>query len=92
MVEDREPALEGIVFAKVLNCILRGNQNVVNKGASDKTGLGEIGETDESGLGEINRGTMLQMQFILPLIASSFPSVVNDHQIHIESVQILRKT
>ena len=75
VVEDREPALEGIVFAKVLNCILRGHQNVVNKGESDKTGLGEIGETDESGLREINRDMMLQMQFTLPLITSSFPFV-----------------
>ena len=39
VVEDRVPALEGIVFAKVLNCILRDNQNVVNKGESDKMGL-----------------------------------------------------
>lgn len=72
VVEDRELALRGIVFAKVLNCILRGNQNVVNKGESDKMGFGEIGETDESRLGEINRGMMLQMQFTLPLITSSF--------------------
>ena len=48
---------------------------MVNKGESDKTGLGEIGETDESGLGEINRDMMLQMQFTLPLITSSSPFV-----------------